>query len=78
MPQNALGYVLDKEMVDAEFLFCRPSRLGASAPEAPSRARGGYVKVKHLKAQKARGENMTGSSAWDTQTNSPPKVPNTS
>ncbi|CAJ1328851.1 unnamed protein product [Effrenium voratum] len=41
---NAVGYALDGELVDGEFLFCM--RRGEK--------RGGYVKVKHLKPVKAR------------------------
>lgn len=41
---NSLGYAMDGELVDAEFLFC--TRLGEK--------KGGYVKVKHLKRAKER------------------------
>ena len=40
---NAVGYAMDGELVDAEFIFCL--RRGEK--------RGGYVKMKHLKPVKA-------------------------
>eukprot|EP00913_Durusdinium_trenchii_P003966 g3674.t1 len=42
--QNVVGYAMDGELVDGEFLFCM--RRGEK--------RGGYVKVKHLKPVKER------------------------
>lgn len=47
---NSLGYAMDGELVDAEFLFC--TRLGEK--------KGGYVKVKHLKRAKACGLGCRG------------------
>eukprot|EP00435_Cladocopium_sp_Y103_P069655 s528_g33.t1 len=41
---NSVGYAMDGELVDAEYLFC--TRLGEK--------KGGYVKVKHLKRAKER------------------------
>ena len=46
---NSLGYAMDGELVDAEFLFC--TRLGEK--------KGGYVKVKHLKRAKAGKQGET-------------------